>query len=770
MLSEKNEKTEKSEKSIRLERSETVREIKERMAKAVGGMKIGIYEKVKTIEREKPWSDSVFAQEKVNDNAQNIKITDEVDSYISSRLAHIVVNPTKRRDETDVLIKTYVYSDNINAINHSEETVRKFVSELCDISIKNRSAIKDKNNKYGGTQYISSSKIIVGERGCGKTFFLNHILSKYSEYLDERKVIWVRINTVDTFLTSKANYLLHWMYAQATKLVMRYYSIDAPLRNSSDKKMPIDITAYLNNYIDRVNNKELRVQLAMQLQGMLDVFRNPLCDDPLSEEIVPLILAREVWNCAIENGYSFIVVFDGFDRLELTDHAGRKHMQLLDNLMSIISPNNQYPACFVAACRKSTLDIISQEDQQNTFFRKQTEPLFIGNVDFKDVFNKRIDYLDMIISDDKTIGDVSDEKKKNLKGFRDLINEEIDGYDMFDKNIRASMQAAQLRYKEYIAYELHKKQYRWIESFMKMGLKYPPRPYSYRYTEDKVMPYSPYLTQEKIIDNRLLVSLYLFPYFGYEDNPIIIPEIKNILLGLRVLQLMGAAEDMRKNDIIRDYITVGMICEILLVCFGYPGKIVRALLREYVEFEMVEPLKHHVTKSALPQDSESLVLTKKSKYILSECLCDVAYLSMCAMRLPINKEYLTFENGNPLFFAETFAYSREENNITANLSSWVAAKIINSINLYNILSLLDNEQIKVLRQNTVKIGNRLQGKQQSLKYNMYKHFYNNIRRIDSYRETIVRQLSLIIDSIQDIVSIKDLENILEHIKNNKYVS
>jgi hypothetical protein len=732
-----------------------------------------LYDKITLFKERIKWADAISSQGHKNDYVMSIKSEDKVNNYISRRLAHIIINPTRRKDDAVALINSYVYSKDDNAINHSEDSVDKFVKEICAKSKRNRNDLLSVGNS--GDSYAinrDSTRLLIGDRGCGKTFFCNHILAKYSCYFDDKKIIWVRINLVDDFGDNSD--LIHWMYAQATKIILRYYCADSVFYEYDENKKPIDVLGYLQKYINNdILEDSVREKRKEELQELVDVFVRNSSDEPISPKLVPISIARKVWECAYkDNGYSFIVVFDGMDRLEITSESYEKFKLLISNFHKLIKIDELFPAIILVTCRRKSADLLSR-DKTQPYGQKPLSYLEIGGVDFEDVLYKRVEYLKDYILSGRSSFRECEGVAENIDKFVNYIKSDISAFKIFGYNMRASMQAAQLRYQEFVALGINNKHYRWIESFMKMGYMYPPKLYDYIHSDDKIMPFMA-SQREKSYDNRLLVSIYSYPYFEYEINHKILPSFNNVLIGTRLLQLINNSDRLYKEKrTLRSRITVEYACEVMQTCFNYTAKYTKAVIREYVEYELIETECKNLERHNMPNNTSFISLTKKGKYVLDDCLFDVAYLGLSAMRIPMRCDYLVGGEKSSVFIVQSYKNDYHGEHNVSNLVKWVSAKTINAINMYKLISVLYERQVNYVSANKVKIladlKKRAGGGGRSWKEIIMIDYLNSIMNGSMNYEQIKKQLFSMIDSVVEIARGSELSILIQAIEANKKI-
>ena len=204
--------------------------------------------------------------------------------------------------------------------------------------------------------------MLKGARGIGKTFFLNYLLSKYSDILDEKKIIWVRIN-----LPVSRNFddkLDHWIEAQITKVLIRNYDEDSQYIQKPQHKR-LNLLAHLRDWAKSESNDHEREIKRKAVERLERIYAFGKGDTDISPEIVPMDVCGEVRRYAEENGLGFIIVFDGFDRLDYDTKNERRFRILRQGLERLAT--GAADSGFVYLCVTRT----------NTFsFLKSTYPFF----------------------------------------------------------------------------------------------------------------------------------------------------------------------------------------------------------------------------------------------------------------------------------------------------------------------------------------------------------------------------------------------------------
>ena len=184
--------------------------------------------------------------------------------------------------------------------------------------------------------------------------------------------------------------------------------------------------------------------------------------------------------------------------------------------------------------------------------------------------------------------------------------------------------------------------------------------------------------------------MFCFPYIEWEKtavSPLPIPHPEGILWGVRLLQILEAAEQMITTGIITDRMTVREISGLLEVLFNYPRRQSHTLIEMFsqAEFLSIGPHDGHIHGDIARQQPH---LLPKGRYVISRFIYDIAYLNLCAMRVPLRR---VDDADIDLYFipASLEALNKPTPNwdirVPENLVRWIASKIINSCALLRLV-------------------------------------------------------------------------------------
>ncbi len=662
----------------------------------------------------KGWSDAVGQIE--NTIAYVPPSGNTAHAYVHRRLGPISVNPNVA-DSRESLIGTYEHaSDNPSAPNASDEDIEALLCDLISQANKERDyadnpTLFDKTDRRMAA-VGEAVTALYGRRGCGKTFLLNYILARYAELLDEKKVIWIRINLVEDF---GDNNLVHWIHAQCAKVIMRYYDPNSKVERLTPRPIPVQVepivVSYINAESDIMSQKDLRDDFRVMKERFYRKGQEP----PLDPSWIPKSLVEHLFNMVQHLGYSFIVALDGLDLLEATPHHNAKFESLVEQLGTIAVNPTSMGMALVAVMRTRSLEALA------TVTPKAYAPLKasarrVGVPSFDSILRKRVNFLsnhvpEIVESFDDPAYAASTDWGHALDQFVDRLNERSGAaklLDMFGQNRRAQGQVVQLAYHEHLERHLQRP-YLLIESMVKAGRSYPPRSYHYSIGEDGGLKRS--ATSSLLFDNHFFPSVFTFPYVDYREeteNPVR-PHEDGYLLGLRILQLLYAHSRRMNRSRRIEPLKLGEMTQLCEELFSYPEELVVNLIEEYQECEFLELLP---LGSGPPTALARLQLVQmpKTPYLLRHFLPDIAYLSLAAMRVPIST--LAASRQPPYFEACTLDLVGGGDLLAAGvfdklLARWVAVKIINACELIRLVCPINEKQRQSFPANSRALRSRL---------------------------------------------------------------
>lgn len=644
------------------------------------------------------WDDAVSVQRADESNQPDVDIATR-HSFIYRRLGHLTVNPNKL-GANEALVKSYVFSPDPRPgiVNSNDKSVADFIGRLIRIAKEERAFDSQLHVPDPAAASGQATRMFVlhGPRGTGKTFFLNYLLSRYSELLDKEKVIWVRINLVTNFAPN--NKLENWIPAQASKILLRYYDINQKSRSQgSQPPIPLDFIEHIKAYIeeeyadypDRL--RELRDHIII----MKESFRDLKYDKPVSEDMVPSVLGKEIMRYAREMGYSFIVTLDGLDRLDITNSAKAKFDSLCRQVDLIGRAYERQGFTLLVVSRTTLLN--TNSCFSDPYRQGSTRCLPMGKVDLLAIANRRLEMLmEEIPRKAPEYGwDILD-WPEHIKEFKRRLFDDQDGFfggllDTLGDDRRAQMQIIQLDYLDFLVTK-RARAYQLIEYLTKAGKRYPPRYYFYAKYEDGDLIHAGN-AEPTPLDSKFFPTIFSFPILQ-EGQSDYLSHPHSMLVGLRIAQLVLSCSELIKNkeNLVRDSM-LGR--ELSLICkqmFGYEEQLVYALLEELAEFDMVQ-LDGGLYPLPIRREEYVIRARPKLRMLLDTMIYDIAYLNLAAMRVPVAVGVLSSDNNTfGLFKAETLDQKLSSLDRESTMSGWIFAKTVNAISLYRLVKYINDLQ------------------------------------------------------------------------------
>ena len=644
--------------------------------------------------------------------------------HVRRGFGHIIVNP-HRRENTDALVKSYVYASDRPPetvfVNGSAEDTEDFVRELIRRAHDARTAILTIDQDSAGASTSSWGHlhlILYGKRGSGKTFFLNHVLSKYSGLFDRERVIWLRLNLVEPFGLDEnhpsAFDLELRVYAQLAKIVFRYYDPKSEFYVS--KPEPLDLSGDLFDFVqERSPNQTTSQALNQSIMDIRQAFGTKGVDPPLSPELVPTFIGRKLLQLARARGYAIICVLDGLDRLEISSQDRHRFDRLFKAAVRLNNTSGSLGVMVVSVTRTNTLNTLPDvpiRGNPYSYGEVEARELYPASIDL--ILRRRIEFLrDHVAEVAKTEPWDMRDWPTHLDDFLHFLSEsEEDASDyltgIFGENRRAQMQVVQFRYFDFLRKGRGEASaYRFLESLVLAGQAYPPKHYKYAMTGKG--GWTRRSSGGAAFDNHLLPSIFDYPFVDWElsgaiDPPA--PALQGVLWGVRILQLVAASEwRARQHERYVDRIMSKEVADVLYTLFGYPRSQTYLLVDQLCEQECIRQGRPDY---AAPTTSrrQFVYLMAKGRYILRKFLADIAYLSLCTMRLPL--QVSKQRSGLPYFVAPRLSAASTIDERDTDLAEWISAKVINSCALVRLISTLNTQQEFGARVKSSLLDNRLQ--------------------------------------------------------------
>ena len=662
------------------------------------------------------WSDSVehFTQAfNIQDKSYYIPPnTRSRDDHVHRRLGHIVVS-LKDFYNTEALKKCYVYMSDDNVIdekivNRNKESMENFVEKLITSANAKASNIFSRKNVAddGGRKAAlkrDSLYIIHGKRGIGKTFFLNHVLSTFSDRFDKEKVLWIRINLLNDF--GDNSNIKHWLYAQLTKVIFRFYDPASPFYSKKDVGLDVDAVNLLTKFAEK-QDEDVKLFYKQQIVGMKQVFHSEHSIEPISPLLINEQLARQLYLELIKFGYKFIFVLDGYDRIEALAHAEHKFDKIRDALTALVGNNDNSGFVILIVTRQNGITKFSNDGHGSIRIKNQNVKQ-LGDVNIERIVEKRLDYvrtevLDIVTTPNNSSfkWDCADWESHYTKFYNEILGnsnrpEQQTRYidflnQLYGHNRRAQMQSLQLKYFEFLKNET-KLSYRLVESLVCAGRRLPPRSYFYQMSASGLERSS----SSSIFDNHFLPNIFCFPFDSETERNerVLYPSDSMMLMGIRLLQLVKVQDEIIEEEKSFESLKSEELAVICQTIFNYPKKLVFKLIEEFGEFEffMIGGINLGAARQTRDYQPKSM---PKLLYILDHMLTDAAYLNLCSMRVPLNIDAFR-EYEQVIIKAEPYP--------CADLKKWLTKLLINNIIFLHLIQHQNSKESDLYQLNIKKL-------------------------------------------------------------------
>jgi hypothetical protein len=615
-----------------------------------------------------------------------------IDHYILNSIGHIPLMPSDKI-RRNIIRNAYAYyiqsqgihNKNYHVINFNNESEHAFINELI-------AASKEEKELYEGSRELKRKVFLIsGERGIGKTFFINHLFTKYFEYLNSQKVIFVRIDLTKNFEGRDYPDLTHWLLASMVRIIFRNYYKN-PAFSEFDDIADTVIKIIRKDFVD----SEWQHKVIGELIYVVKSYQRRLhaCIDELS---IDKLLANILIDFTIKKGYSFIYIIDNLDILQTSIIYKNNFEYIIKNLNQLLGYGTRIGGCFVILCSNSLLQYINYTGYLPTapihyFVHKE-----IGNIPFKNITQKRLDaisyYSEKIAHLDKSI---INERIANFIQYLMEISESDNLDDLFYKldNLYGPNQRAKINFLQLCYYNSlkHGKKYQLLEEMCRAGFRYPPAIYSYEYERDKLRR----TYANNLFANVFVPNIFRFPFNKNFPGNKIPPSRTYMLMGIRIIQLL------LKYNYSLDKGTVILLNELideLTNLFDYKKDIMMNFIAELCEYNYIEIIGNQLlfyddygrNARIIIKPVINALFTQQQyddKWLHGNIINNIAYLNMSSMRVLVNKKCLQGEL--PLFKA----LSLSDESIP--MRSWVGWKIANAISMYRLIKKANELEEKYL--------------------------------------------------------------------------
>lgn len=652
------------------------------------------------------------------DNGVEVQLLhDDLNSHVMARLSHVPVNPSNK-EIRNFITSSYVYPESVEkqrgeTPNRSAESVGEFVDYMISRSKIELNGYLASISSGGGSAKqlpnLNQPIVVTGARGVGKSFFFSHAISLHNDKLDEEKVVWIRINLVNDY--GYDSNLIGWIHAQAMKILLRYYGINSKYRTKEDVYCT-DFSKHLFGWIDQQEHLPDATRTTMQekLANLLGIFCDPAYDRDINPVICPDLLCAEVFRFAREDlGLSFVVVLDGFDKLDSDSFHKSRFDALEEQVARFVGSRTPQGLQLIVASRNTTFETLVGHHPYRSVFTKR---YFIESPSFASIFDRRIETIIGWLDQGNIAGFDEAEVFEALgiaKRFRESMTEErihseLHAYiSSLTHNNRAKCQVMQLLFQDFCQ-ENNLGGYKIIEHMVKANFTYPPIAYHHTNDDGTIQPVP---TGDYIYDSRFLPIITRPPISFIrqdellENRHLLAPEY--ICLEIRIIQLISLWSKRYHSGGLKEALTKAEILEVLCGPFGYDANVVRAAIHDLESFEVLIIDRRGAFKTE--SDDDRVYEAGKADFIIRRYLHDIAYLNFCGMRTLVSQDFLQeFNFLQPASLSQQHNVGRSRKEIFRH---WTSVKITNSLAMAFIVNGVNERQRNQFREWSNELSPRL---------------------------------------------------------------
>ncbi len=350
-------------------------------------------------------------------------IKTELSALIKRAFGHFAANPS-RAGNVIAHQRTYVYAGGDEEyqdpafplpVNWNTKSADDFVRSLAEAATKARKLYEERYYPARSTQQdLSTEKLhqssltkwaLLGDRGVGKTAFLNHILATRTQQLHRNRVIWVRIDLTKEYDDRLSlEKIIQW---QTLQILFRYY--DQTTRNEDIHKAGSTSEA-VGHWIDKMNNelvfdlsgdnKDL-FRYARSVVGQanltVDVFRSVLASarvtfatNETATDLSDPWIFRAIWDyLTVGQNVSFLIIVDGLDQLGLSTKDKKRFERWHGSVYTTLFQEATLAAAFLVTMRYQTWSNELTDDR----FQRGFQLASVAPVPSKLIWDRKLLYL-----------------------------------------------------------------------------------------------------------------------------------------------------------------------------------------------------------------------------------------------------------------------------------------------------------------------------------------------------------------------------------------
>lgn len=249
---------------------------------------------------------------------------------------------------------------------------------------------------------------LLGDRGVGKTIFMNYVLTVHSPLLNKQRVIWTRLD-----LTKDAPPELgvaQWMRWKILKTLFQYYDQhsygDAQAKYKTDshehriwenkaaEEMVFDLShtnADLFKWAQKLNNAMSPEVFQVEFAKLESKFRSEASADPENiNDFGGVWFFDCIWNYVVVNKKcAFLLLFDGLDQLGLSVNDKQRFERLRAELQSFLTNEYYLPSACLITMREHSY----REMMRNSTFRSGERIAVTLSVAARLIYERRVEFI-----------------------------------------------------------------------------------------------------------------------------------------------------------------------------------------------------------------------------------------------------------------------------------------------------------------------------------------------------------------------------------------
>jgi len=608
---------------------------------------------------QREWStSSQFYFGKNEDIVLNYDEESPMDANIRRALGHHSVNPNDKK-RSFLLTNSYVqckdpkYSDCINISNESEENFLKTI-----MTRALRDHIQDESHEREAC--LRDRFLLVGERGVGKTYFLNYFFTKYADVLNTNRIIWVRLDLVDVG-KKMANQsgdvpagfnIRSALVAQLAKILIRYYD---PCSNEAiewkgQKGIPeLDFMGHIHDTLKQRGNwdfteVESRLKFLYLKAARYYGTKSERETDPHPTDVVEDDLIREIPAFLAAQKWSVVYVLDGLDILDATPEAHNIFHTIQSSIKKEFGGKDVLRGCLLIVQRENTRLLMESLGSGSTYTGGTSLKAYkIGRpapeASLLQRLNAIIEYARL---QEWKVQDVEYKLEKFLKFLHIELNgressskdkdfrSQMGDFDwdyidsLFSLNHRAMHYGLMLAF--YEAMKRSPQNHGFVDTLMRSGYGVPLQRYNHS-CKDGVFHAT---ARHRLFEEHFMPSVFTFPYSEAPGE--ILPTRHHgclVLIILSYLNVLDKTSHKRGGSTIPVATLVGFLNFVLDV----ESEIIRTCLKEQYEIGTIG-----LTPGGPEIDDWLAYISCKGRLLVDQELSRVDYLYSAMQLLPLPKK------------------------------------------------------------------------------------------------------------------------------------